>query len=47
MNLISKVQINSSNPCLIVFLVDQSGSMELTYGGNNTIKKEGTPCKLY
>ena len=37
---ISKVQINSSNPCLIVFLVDQSGSMELTYGGNNTIKKK-------
>ena len=37
---ISKVQINSSNPCLIVFLLDQSGSMDLTYGGNSNIKKK-------
>ncbi len=37
---ISKVQINSANPCLIVFLLDQSGSMATGYGGSHAVTKE-------
>ena len=33
------LRINTTNPCLILFLLDQSGSMQDQFGGNNNISK--------
>ena len=36
---IDTLRINTTNPCLILFLLDQSGSMEDRFGGDDSISK--------